>query len=221
MKFDNKSIGLFNFSLLDVIFSAMGAFLILTTLLSSWLSVRTNEKTDIENQYGILRQQFDDSVVELNALKLQQQEFTSLQNSSFLLITASWDTSDADIDLYIRDPKDNLFYFESPQFQNSFGKLVKDTRRGPGAEIWFTPVISEGDYQVRVIRYISNTNQEIPISITIDYGNETSEIDVTLDPKNLTCMNVATVSFGANDQSSISKTLSPCSSEPADPKPPI
>ncbi|MBN8537712.1 MAG: hypothetical protein J0M15_11720 [Deltaproteobacteria bacterium] len=82
------------------------------------------------------------------------EKIKSLENKgSFLAIILNWFTTEHDLDLTITDPNGKKFNFKSKQYPNYPGKMVLDTRRGPGAEIWQADKIIPGTYKAEISFY--------------------------------------------------------------------
>tara|TARA_B110001454_G_scaffold219200_1_gene251791 strand:- start:17810 stop:18967 length:1158 start_codon:yes stop_codon:yes gene_type:complete len=75
------------------------------------------------------------------------------QKGSFLAIVLNWFTNEHDLDLVIKDPNGKKFTFKNKEFLNYPGKIVLDSRRGPGAEIWQADKVIAGTYEAEITFY--------------------------------------------------------------------
>jgi|GEM_PF-2463710 flagellar motor protein MotB len=84
----------------------------------------------------------------------------SKKNSSFFLINLQWDSEKHDLDLIVTDPFGNQYDFENRMHKNKAGKLVVDSRSGPGVELWKSLEFTPGKYLVQVKFYNSYGNSK-------------------------------------------------------------
>lgn len=77
----------------------------------------------------------------------------SKKTSSFFLINLQWDSEKHDLDLIVTDPFGNQYDFENRVHKNKSGKLVVDSRSGPGVELWKSLDFTPGKYLVQVKFY--------------------------------------------------------------------
>lgn len=148
MKKKNREINIFNLSMLDVIMSAMGAFLIIMVVLLPYY------KKDAQTLMAEIRQQQQELARQQEEIQRQQSQNRNLQeqlNNTFLIIVINWNTKEHDIDLHVIDPEGHLFK-QDPSSEREFtgvpGKLSEDTTKGPGVEVWEIAKARPGTYKI-------------------------------------------------------------------------
>ena len=67
---------------------------------------------------------------------------------TFVLVIASWSSTNDDVDLHVVDPQGREFYYGQKRHTGSNAALEEDNRRGPGNEIWLHPNAEPGRYRV-------------------------------------------------------------------------
>lgn len=72
---------------------------------------------------------------------------TTRESRQFLAVAISWTNSD-DIDLYVEDPRGNVFSYKQTSVPGSEAGFEEDTRQGPGNELWIHPAVKEGRYRI-------------------------------------------------------------------------
>lgn len=92
-------------------------------------------------------------VLDLKNKELEAKLQTLEQKGSFLAIVLNWFTNEHDLDLVIKDPNGKKFTFKNKDFPNYPGKIVLDSRRGPGAEIWQADKVIPGTYEAEITFY--------------------------------------------------------------------
>jgi len=75
-----------------------------------------------------------------------------------IIITASWDTDNTDVDLHVLEPSGQHIYFENPQPSDTFGRLSHDMTQGFGPEQYRNPRPDRGEYTIKVRYYSQNRN---------------------------------------------------------------
>lgn len=182
MRRPSRNIEIFSMSVLDMFASALGAFIMVAIILFPYYQrnrpikekldaeiaelKRTQEDVDkTKAQAEKLEQQNDDTRAEIRKVQLAQVELNRCKQdvaaclielgSTFLLVKIDW--SDAvDVDLHVKDPQGNEFYFAKSNrtgtaFPNSQGRLSTDTAIGPGVEVWQIASAPPGAYQVEYV----------------------------------------------------------------------
>lgn len=145
------------------------------------------EKKDFEKEYLT-------EVEKSKALDSKNQELEAKiksleQKGSFLAIVFNWSTSEHDLDLVVKDPNGKKFTFKNKEFANYPGKIVLDSRRGPGAEIWQANKVIAGTYEAEITFYNQYGNAapaEGKLVIFSSRGNveiPDIKLDLTKNPK--------------------------------------
>lgn len=112
--------------------------------------IKPKEKT-FEKEY--LTETEKTKVLDLKNKELEAKLQTLEQKGSFLAIVLNWFTNEHDLDLVIKDPNGKKFTFKNKEFPNYPGKIVLDSRRGPGAEIWQANKVIAGTYEAEITFY--------------------------------------------------------------------
>ena len=146
------------------------------------------EKPQVNKVAEIPKEKHDKALREIERLKEELERKTEkTSKGQFVAVVTSWLTNDHDIDLVVTDPKGKIFNFKNRSHANHPGKLVLDSRRGPGAEVWQSDRILPGKYkadvifynqygntaaaEVKLVIFASGGNVELPI-IKMDFTNE-------------------------------------------------
>lgn len=138
-------------------------------------------------------------------------------NSLFAMI--SWDKP-ADVDLTVIDPNGlNFNAADTSAYRQdaaSGAEILIDSQRGPGSEIWYTPVIKAGTYKVRANVYaprLAGDDEPIPVNINLVHqnnGRRATALAVDLQYFTRNCMEVAHINVDASGQLSINQVMQPC-----------
>jgi hypothetical protein len=193
MRRPSRNIEIFSMSVLDMFASALGAFIMIAIILFPYYQKnrpikekldaevaelkRTQEDVDkTKAQAEKVEQQNDDIKGEIQKVQLAQVALNRCKQdvaaclielgSTFLLIKIAWDGS-ADVDLHVKDPQGNEFFFAKSNrsgqaFPASQGRLSTDTAIGPGIEVWQIPTAAPGSYQ---IDYVMESSQSTPVTV--------------------------------------------------------
>ena len=81
---------------------------------------------------------------------------------TFVLVLASWGTSEDDVDLHVVDPNGNEFYFGDRRHSGSDAVFEEDNTDGPGNEIWLHPNADPGRYRVCYKLFDENSGSPLP-----------------------------------------------------------
>ncbi len=174
MKPRNREINVFNLSMLDVIFGAMAAFLIIMVVLMPYYN---KEHIDYQAIIRQLRQQLAAATAEAQAARQQAQaaqqqaqaanaraqrakaEAQRQRNrakrlakklaNTFLVLFIRWKTSD-DVDLHVVNPAGAEFYYSNKTIRGQPGELSEDNTQGPGNEVWEVRNAPPGNYKIYV-----------------------------------------------------------------------
>lgn len=109
------------------------------------------EKKDFKKEY--LTEMEKAKALDVKNKELEAKINSIEQKGSFLAIVLNWTTGEHDLDLIIKDPNGKKFTFKNKQFSNYPGKMVLDSRRGPGAEIWQADKVIAGTYEAEITFY--------------------------------------------------------------------
>jgi hypothetical protein len=99
--------------------------------------------------------------VDLNRCKQDVAACLIEQGTTFLLVKIEWN-SDADVDLYVTDPKGNQFSLFKRSYPGSQARLSTDKAKGPGVEVWQTPAAEPGPYR---IEYVVGSNPDRAVTV--------------------------------------------------------
>lgn len=168
-----REISVFNLSMLDVIASAMGAFLIIMVVLLPYYKndeiiqqLREQvqqQQTELERQQETItqqQQQIQQQENRIEELENQNQHLREQLANTFLIIVIDWKTKDHDVDLHVIDPAGHEFYYEKTTFPGVPGELSEDERYGPGVEVWEITQAPQGDYKIYYKFYEKHGNSE-------------------------------------------------------------
>lgn len=91
-------------------------------------------------------------------------------SQTFLAVVMKWSTQGDDIDLHVKDPDGNVFYYEKHNrnrrdFSNTPAELSVDTIKGPGIEIWEHPSASPGKYEISY-NFYDDRRDHLPVKVT-------------------------------------------------------
>jgi hypothetical protein len=171
----NRNIEIFSMSVLDMFASALGAFILIsvilfpffnkaqqldqrkqqlekvtTDLVQAQAQIRHYEETSSLQQEGSAKAIDVKTQVEVcqKSMALCRVE----QSRTFLVVAIEW-AERCDVDLYVKDPHGNQFYYGHPNrngqdFADTEAQLSIDMRDGPGTEIWVNPKSDPGIYEV-------------------------------------------------------------------------
>lgn len=181
----NREINIFNFSMLDVITGAMGAYLAVMVVLLPYYQKKdeTPQETptmsqaelaktiqqaeerekkseakaeQLEKKMQALQAQLDASRSEASQQSKQIEHLQSELQRTFMLIHIQWATLGPDVDLHVIDPKGNHFYWRNRTSSGSSGNLSVDSVVGPGNEVFVDSHAIAGDYKIYAHMYNSH-----------------------------------------------------------------
>jgi hypothetical protein len=175
MRRPRRNIEVFSISVIDLLASALGAFILISIILFPFYNQHQQlekTKTDLKViaeetkkaseqkkkfQEVVFRQLEDikQAVTAADGLELckkQESACRAALGKTFLIIGIEWDER-CDVDIFITDPRGNEFSYraKNENFQNfkaSKGQLSLDMLDGPGVEIWQNPEAENGLYRV-------------------------------------------------------------------------
>lgn len=170
----NREITIFNLSALDIFASSMGAFMLLSFILFPYymknsealerakkaeeaLKICQTETTQAKNEAEQARS-------EAQASRAQEQQCREkLKRISFLAVVIQWKTAKHDVDLHVREPGGEEYYFSHPTLPGKPGILSRDTTNGPGVEVWEIQTPSPGEYLIFYELFSQNGNHEAAV----------------------------------------------------------
>lgn len=167
----DRSINVFSLSALDLFASAMGAFIIIAVMLFPYYLKKKSVLEEIHRteqalgeckvENGELRTEIESEQNETAQVQAGLQGCREKLDKTFLALVMKWKKSRVDIDLHVVDPDGNRFYYKKKNdtgqhYPNSPAKLSVDTERGPGVEIWESPIAKPGTYKVYYKFYETN-----------------------------------------------------------------
>ena len=190
----NREINIFNFSMLDVITGAMGAYLAVMVVLLPYYQKKDEPQPETssmtpeelrktleqahrqveqaQEQSRSLQQALSKAQSELQDAKSQAaqqakriEQLESEVQRTFMLIHIQWAVLGPDVDLHVIDPRGNHFSFRNRTAAGSSGDLSVDSTVGPGNEVFVDSHASPGDYKVFAHLY-STRGQTAPIEVT-------------------------------------------------------
>ena len=168
MKRRHREINIFSMSALDLFASALGAFILIAVVLFPYfpnINSSPEHVTALRAQLREMQEQLQTCQANLTQAQAQTQaDLTQAQTDSaqaqedlqqctrelrkkFLLILISWGTRD-DVDLFVRDPQGNIFFYKKKAHHGTPAKFEEDNTRGPGNEIWLHPQTTPGRYEI-------------------------------------------------------------------------
>ncbi len=109
------------------------------------------DKKDFEKEYIAAVEK--EKVLDIKNKDLETKIRAIEQKGSFLAIVLNWTTNEHDLDLVVKDPNGKKFTFKTKEYPNYPGKMVLDSRRGPGAEIWQADKVIAGTYEAEITFY--------------------------------------------------------------------
>lgn len=167
----NREINVFNLSMLDVIASAMGAFLIIMVILLPYykndevirqLRERIQQlEQALDQQRQVIQdqqQQLQTQSERIEELEQENQHLREQLANTFLIVVIDWKTDKHDVDLHVVDPAGNEFYYEKKSFPGVPGELSEDERDGPGVEVWEIREAPAGEYKIYYKLYDQHGN---------------------------------------------------------------
>ncbi len=120
-------------------------------------NVELNKKILASNEQikkqGLQLDQLKQSLVSSENDVKKLKKFIKEEGSSFMIVALKWSTERHDLDLQVTDPNGNSFDFTHRQSAKSRASFVVDSRTGPGLELWESPKVDTGEYQVKVTLY--------------------------------------------------------------------
>jgi hypothetical protein len=102
-----------------------------------------------------------------------EQDFDSCRIAlaqTFVLVVVSWGSRD-DVDLHIIDPRGNEYYYADETFPGSDAALEEDNTRGPGNEIWLSPLAMPGDYEIYLNMFAKRDDSPVSVRGSILHQN--------------------------------------------------
>ena len=175
MRRPNRNIEIFSMSVLDMFASALRAFVLISVILFPYfnqaqqLDQRKQELGRVTAELARVQAQVREgeersNLVQERSTKVLQVKTQideclksmalcrSEQSRPFLVVVIEW-AERCDIDLYIKDPHGNQFYYgranrSGQDFTNSEAQLSLDMRDGPGTEMWVSPRADPGLYEI-------------------------------------------------------------------------
>ncbi len=175
MRRPSRNIEIFSMSVLDMFGSALGAFILISVILFPFYNQ--------SEQVGQQKQKLDEVTADLKQtqeqIRRQQETSNGLRKASaqaiqvktqieecnksmslcrigqsqpFLVVAIEWKER-CDVDLYVKDPRGNQFYYgranrSGQEFAGTQAQLSVDMQDGPGTEIWVNPRAEPGNYEV-------------------------------------------------------------------------
>jgi hypothetical protein len=161
-------------SVLDMFASALGAFIMCAIILFPYYQEtrqleenveKSNEavkKTEKDLQVAKQRVKYDEdtqkelqqqlraartSTTELDQCRADTTACKASLNKTFLLISVEW-MERCDVDLYVKDPRGNEYFWKSTKYPGSDAELSVDMQDGPGIELWQVSAAVPGQYEI-------------------------------------------------------------------------
>ena len=171
MKRRHREINIFGMSALDLFASALGAFILIAVVLFPYfpnigsspehvtaLRAQLREAqeqlqtcqanlTQAQTELTQTQAELTQAQTDLTQAQADLQQCTRELRKKFLLILISWGTRD-DVDLFVRDPQGNVFFYKKKAHHGTPAKFEEDNTRGPGNEIWLHPQTTPGRYEI-------------------------------------------------------------------------
>lgn len=175
MRRPSRNIEVFSISVIDLLASALGAFILISIILFPFYNQHqqlqktktdvkiaaeeTKKASDLKKKHQeIVFKQLDDikqgakAADGLELCKKQESACKAQLGKTFLIVGIEWDER-CDVDFYITDPRGQKFYHAAKNdtfttFPNSKGQLSLDMTDGPGLEIWQNPEAESGLYKI-------------------------------------------------------------------------
>lgn len=174
MRRPDRNIEIFSMSVLDMFASALGAFIMCAIILFPYYQetkafeqniektkeaikkseldlkaaqsrVKENEETQLRLQQQLRSAQT--STAELDQCRSDAIACRAALSKTFLVISIEW-AERCDVDLYVKDPRGNEYYYSSKSFPGSDAELSYDMTDGPGVEIWQVATATPGRYEI-------------------------------------------------------------------------
>jgi hypothetical protein len=140
MKRRNREINIFSISALDIFASAMGVFMLMALI--ALPSLYKTDSAEGENLPGA--------------------KGGGAPIDTFLMVVISW-TTKADIDLYVTDPKRNIYSFQNKTYEGDVAELSVDANttneEEGGVEMFTTTKALPGDYDIHICKYGEKYNE--------------------------------------------------------------
>lgn len=175
MRRPSRNIEIFSMSVLDMFASALGAFVLISVILFPYFnqaqqldqkkqklekvttdSVQARQQIGHYEETSNLLQAGSGKAIQVRTQVDECQKSMALcrveQSRPFLVVVIEW-TERCDVDLYVKDPHGNQFYYghanrSGQDFPNTEAQLSVDMRDGPGTEMWVNPKADPGLYEV-------------------------------------------------------------------------
>ncbi|MCF8031875.1 MAG: hypothetical protein K9K66_00205 [Desulfarculaceae bacterium] len=183
--------------MLDVIASAMGAFLIIMVVIIPYFN-KDSQKLMEENRVLNKQIQQQQARIEAQQRKIhnQRQEVNRLQaraarqrkqvaamqrevqslrdklKRTFLIVMVSWKTGRHDVDLHVVDPAGREFYYNKESYPGAPGMLSEDDKLGPGREVWVITQAPPGNYKVYYNLYDFRGNRRAAVVTGMVYHRD-------------------------------------------------
>ena len=202
MKRRNREINIFSLSALDLFCGAMGAFILLALIalpyyqkgqpLRSQISEMRERVAELtaanEQAQQALAETLDALAKAQQALQEAQRSANSLQarlSKSFLVVLIAWEAK-VDMDLYVRTPRNNIYWFKqhnrlgsSPRaYPGESAELSLDMTSG-GAEVWQMLTAEPGTYEISLHNY-EPTSPPAEVKCLVLYRDGSHQFSVTL-----------------------------------------
>ncbi|MDR1922595.1 MAG: hypothetical protein LBS31_12775 [Candidatus Adiutrix sp.] len=209
----SREINIFSLSALDLFCGAMGAFMLLALIalpyylkrnipLEQELARLREEVSALTAMNGRLEEELrqsqeareqaeqerDQAEQERDQAEQQVLECQEKLAKTFLVVIASWETP-ADIDLHVRTPRNNHYYFKShnrrsgdsgprPHFPNEEAELSIDSLRA-GVEVWQMLEAKPGEYAISIDKYNAHGDRAAtPVKMVVLYRDGTHSLTV-------------------------------------------
>lgn len=167
----NREINIFSMSALDLFASGLGAFLVLMILMFPYYKKESDTLAKLaKSQEAVQACQQDLSKAQATVKQCQDK-----LASTMLIVSMSWQhvgggSSEHDVDMFIRDPDGNNYYFNArndPPRSNfpSDARISTDIKQTPGYEVFEDPVARSGTYSIEIALYKKNVSSTQPISV--------------------------------------------------------
>jgi hypothetical protein len=193
MRRPNRNIEIFSMSVLDMFASALGAFILISVILFPYFNQaqqldqqkqkletvtkdlgQAREKIRHDEQASDPQQEGSAKAIQVKTQVEECKKGMALcrveQSRPFLVVVIEW-TERCDVDLYVKDPYGNQFYYghanrSGEDFPGTEAQLSLDMRDGPGTEMWVNPKAEPGLYEVSYRLAGTPTNPSPRPSIT-------------------------------------------------------
>ena len=165
-------------SALDLFASAMGAFILIAVISLPYylkddkeaiveaqrlkkeleetrqsLTLCTDKSKSLEDERDDLSGKLDQAQQDLGQCREVNKELKREASKTFIAVVMQWPETGVDIDLHVTDPQGRHFYYKKnnkngTDYPDTKAKLSRDTREGPGVEVWEIPVAASGTYTI-------------------------------------------------------------------------